>query len=51
MLTIIVIVLLLCILFGVFGANGPWPNPGRYGWSPAGLLLVILVLWLLFGGR
>jgi hypothetical protein len=41
-LTTLLIVLLICaLLFGGLGGRGP------YGWSPAGVLLVILlVLWL-----
>lgn len=44
MLTILVILLILAVLGGGFGYSRGW---GYYGWSPLGLiLLIILVLWL-----
>jgi len=45
MLTILVIVLVLALLGGGLG-HGRF---GYAGWSPAGILLVVLFLWLLFG--
>lgn len=41
-----IVLLLLSVVFGGWGGS----RYGYYGWSPFGLLLVVLVLWLLFGG-
>lgn len=49
MLTILIIVLVLCLLFGGFGAPRLGWSTG-YGWSPVGLILLVIILWLLFGG-
>jgi hypothetical protein len=44
LLTILVILLVLALVGGVFGGSRGW---GYYGWSPVGLILIILlVLWL-----
>lgn len=44
MLGLLVVLLLLALLFGAFGSGEGW---GYYGWSPLGLIiLVILVLFL-----
>ncbi len=47
MLTILVIVLVIALLGGGLGHS----RYGYVGWSPAGILLVILLLWLFTGHR
>lgn len=47
MLTILVIVLIIALIGGGLGHS----RYGYVGWSPAGILLVILLLWLLTGHR
>jgi len=47
MLTILVIVLIIALIGGGLGHS----RYGYAGWSPAGILLVILLLWLLTGHR
>jgi hypothetical protein len=45
MITVVAVLLLVFILFGLLG-GGRW---GPYvGWSPVGALLVVLLLWWLF---
>ena len=46
MLSILIIVLIVAIIFGGFGHT----NFGAVGWSPAAIILVILLL-LYFTGR
>ncbi len=46
------IVLLVLLVLVIVGGLPNWGHHG-YGWGPSsvgGILLVILVLWLLFGG-
>ena len=47
MLTILFIVLLLALVFGGIGHS----RFGYAGWSPAGLILVVLLVMLLTGYR
>jgi hypothetical protein len=47
MLTILAIVLIIALIGGGLGHS----RYGYVGWSPAGILLVILLLWLLTGHR
>lgn len=44
LLTLLIVLLVVSLLFGGVGHGRGW---GYYGWSPAGLLIVLLVvLWL-----
>jgi hypothetical protein len=45
-LTLLVILLLVAILFGGFGSSRGW---GYYGWSPVGLLILIILIMALTG--
>jgi hypothetical protein len=45
-LTLLLILLVLAILFGGFGAQRGW---GYYGWSPVGLLILIVLILALTG--
>lgn len=47
MLTILLIVLVIALLGGGLGHS----RYGYVGWSPAGILIVILLLWLVTGHR
>jgi hypothetical protein len=47
MLTILLIVLVIALLGGGLGHS----RYGYAGWSPAGILVVILLLWLFTGHR
>jgi hypothetical protein len=47
LMTILLVLLVLALLGGAFGQSR-W---GYAGWSPAGILVVILLIWLLFGNR
>ena len=47
MRTVLLIVLILLLL----GALPAWPYSHGWGYFPSGLLLLIVVLFLLFGGR
>lgn len=43
-LLVLVVLLIIALCFGGFGPGRNW---GGYGWSPAGVvLLVLFVLWL-----
>jgi hypothetical protein len=46
LLTILVVLLLLSLLGGGFGSSRGW---GYYGWSPLGLLIVVIVILALTG--
>jgi len=46
LLTIIVVLLLLALLGGGFGMSRGW---GYYGWSPLGLLILIVLIMALTG--
>jgi hypothetical protein len=46
LLTLLIILLVIAILFGGYGSNRGW---GYYGWSPVGLLVLILLILLLTG--
>ncbi len=47
MLTIIIVLIVIAFLFGGFGHTR---NYGYAGWSPLGLLLVVLLVLFLIGG-
>jgi hypothetical protein len=47
MLTILLIVLVIALLGGGIGHS----RYGAVGWSPAGILVVILLIWLVTGHR
>jgi hypothetical protein len=47
MLTLLLLLFVVALLFGGYGTTRPgW---GYYGWSPAGILLVIIILVLVMG--
>jgi hypothetical protein len=46
-MTILLVLLVLALLGGVAGHS----RFGYAGWSPAGIVVVILLLWFLFGNR
>ena len=46
LITLLVIVLLLALLGGGFGSSRGW---GYYGWSPLGLLVLIILILALTG--
>ncbi len=46
MLLLIILILLLSSGFGAYGHRAGW---GYYGWSPMGLVLIILIVLLLTG--
>jgi hypothetical protein len=45
-LTLLVILLLIALLFGGFGHSRGW---GYYGWSPVGLIILIVLILALTG--
>ena len=46
MLTLLIILLLIGLLFGGWGSSRGW---GYYGWSPFGLLILIVLILALTG--
>jgi hypothetical protein len=44
--TLLIILLVVAVLFGGFGSSRGW---GYYGWSPVGIIVVILLILLLTG--
>ena len=44
--TLLIVLLLLAILFGGYGSRSGW---GYYGWSPVGIIVLILLILLLTG--
>jgi hypothetical protein len=46
LLTILVVLLLLALLGGGYGSRRGW---GYYGWSPLGLLILIILIMALTG--
>lgn len=46
LLTFLVILLIVGLFSGGYGSGHGW---GYYGWSPMGLLIVLVILALLFG--
>lgn len=48
MLSTIILVLLVLMLFGALPA---WNYSSNWGYSPVGIIVVLLILWLLFGNR
>lgn len=49
----LIIILLLLLLFGGIGYYGNQPNVGwgYYGWSPLGLLLLLVLIFVVLGGH
>jgi hypothetical protein len=47
LMTILLVILVLAVLGGAMGHS----RFGYAGWSPAGIVVVILLVWLLFGNR
>ncbi len=47
MLTVLIVLLVLSFVVPVWGPR----NWGYWGWSPVGLILLLIVLFLLFGGH
>ncbi len=48
-LTLLIILLVVAILFGGYGSTRG--GYGYWGWSPVGLIVIILLIYLLVGGR
>ena len=46
MLTLLLVILVVAVLFGGLGQQRGW---GTYGWSPAGIILLVLVVMFLTG--
>jgi hypothetical protein len=46
LLTLLLVLLVIAILFGGFGSSRGW---GYYGWSPVGLLILIVLVLALTG--
>jgi hypothetical protein len=46
LVTLLIILLVIAVLFGGFGSTRGW---GYYGWSPVGIIVLILVILLLTG--
>jgi hypothetical protein len=44
--TLLIILLVVAVLFGGFGSSRGW---GYYGWSPVGIIVLILLILLLTG--
>jgi uncharacterized membrane protein YccC len=44
--TLLIILLVVAVLFGGFGSRRGW---GYYGWSPVGIIVLILLILLLTG--
>lgn len=47
MSTILLVILVLLLL----GALPAWPHSRGWGWSPVGVIVILIVIWLLFGHR
>jgi len=47
LMTILLVILVIALLGGVMGHS----RFGYAGWSPAGIVVIILLVWLLFGNR
>ena len=47
LMTILLVILVLAVLGGAMGHS----RFGYAGWSPAGIVIVILLVWMLFGNR
>jgi len=47
LMTLLLVILVLAVLGGAMGHS----RFGYAGWSPAGIVVVILLVWLLFGNR
>lgn len=48
MLMTILLVVLIVMLFGAFPT---WPHSAGWGYSPVSIILIILLLVVVFGGR
>lgn len=46
---LLVLLIILLLVAAVFGGYGHTRNWGHYGWSPVGIILLILVILLLTG--
>jgi Sec-independent protein translocase protein TatA len=46
LLTLLIILLVVAVLFGGYGTTRNW---GYYGWTPLGIIVVILLILLLTG--
>jgi hypothetical protein len=46
LLTLLIVLLVIAVLFGGYGTRRDW---GYYGWSPTGLIVLILLVLLLTG--
>ena len=46
LLTLLIILLVIAALFGGWGTSRGW---GYYGWSPVGLIVLLLIILLLTG--
>lgn len=46
LLTLLVILLVIAVLFGGYGTRRNW---GYYGWSPTGVIVLLLLLLLVTG--
>lgn len=44
--TLLIILLVVAVLFGGYGSSRNW---GYYGWSPVGLIVLVLLVLLLTG--
>lgn len=47
LMTILLVILVVALLGGAMGHS----RFGYAGWSPAGIVVIILLVWLLFGNR
>jgi len=47
LMTVLLVVLVLAVLGGAVGHS----RYGYFGWSPAGIVIVILLIWFLTGNR
>jgi multidrug transporter EmrE-like cation transporter len=47
LMTLLLVILVLALLGGAMGHS----RFGYAGWSPAGIVVIILLVWLLFGNR
>lgn len=48
-MTLLLILLLLLVFAGWFGFAGPYHGRGYMGWSPLGLIILVIVILLLTG--
>jgi hypothetical protein len=48
-MSLLLILLIVLLLSGGFGAYGHRAGWGPYGWSPAGIILIVILILLLSG--